>query len=126
MKISSFTFPDQDNVNIFVSKWEPDTKSKAFVQIFHGLAEYAKLYTRVAEVLCKEGYICYADDHRGHGLTAGDLTEVTLEDHAGVLGSNGWTGVVNDIHELSKIIRKNNPKRLIYLFNIWIIRSSRK
>jgi len=112
---STFTFTDQDSIDIFVYKWEPDTEPKAVVQILHGLAEHAKRYTRVAEVLCKEGYICYADDHRGHGLTAGDLTEATLEGNAGVLGPSGWRGVVKDAYELSKIIKKEHPNLPLFL-----------
>ncbi|MFX1391856.1 MAG: alpha/beta fold hydrolase [Promethearchaeota archaeon] len=115
MKSSTFNFKDQDDINIFVYKWEPETEPKAAVQILHGLAEHAKRYTRVAESLCKEGYICYADDHPGHGLTAGDLTEATLEGHAGVLGASGWRGVVNDIHQLSQIIKKENPNLPLFL-----------
>ncbi|MFX0081051.1 MAG: alpha/beta hydrolase [Candidatus Hodarchaeota archaeon] len=115
MKSSTFTFTDKDRIEIFVYKWEPDAEPKAVIQILHGLAEHAKRYTRVAEALCKEGYICYADDHRGHGLTAGDLTEATLDGNAGVLGSNGWRGVVNDAHELSIITKKENPNLPLFL-----------
>ena len=109
MKTSTFTFTDQDGIEIFVYKWEPETGPKAAVQIIHGLMEHAKRYTRLAEALCKEGYICYANDHPGHGLTAGDLTEATLKGNGAVLGPSGWRGVVNDVHELSNIIKKENP-----------------
>jgi len=115
LKSSTFTFTDQDGIEIFVYKWEPDIEPKAVVQIVHGLAEHAKRYTRVAEYLCKEGYICYAHDARGHGRTAGDLTEATLAGNAGVLGLNGWRGAVNDIHELSMIIKKANPNLQLFL-----------
>ncbi len=115
MKSSTFTFTDQDTIEIFVYKWEPDTEIKAVVQIIHGLAEHSKRYARVAETLCKEGYICYANDARGHGRTAGDLTEATLEGKAGVLGPNGWKGVVNDAHELSRIIKEEHPNLPLFL-----------
>ena len=115
MKSSTFTFTDQDGIEIFVYKWEPESEPKAVVQMIHGLAEHAKRYTRVAEALCKEGYICYANDHPGHGLTAGDLTEATLKGHAGVLGPSGWRGVVNDVYELSKIIKKENPNLPLFI-----------
>jgi len=108
MKSSSFTYTDQDSIEIFVYKWEPNHKPKAAIHIIHGLAEHAKRYERVAEALCKEGYICYGNDHHGHGRTAGDLTEATLEGNAGVLGPNGWRGVVNSMHELTKIIKREN------------------
>ncbi len=115
MKSSTFNYSDQDDVEIFVYKWEPDTKPKAVVQILHGLAEHAKRYERLAEALCNDGYICYADDHRGHGRTAGDLTEATLAGNAGVLGPNGWSGTINSIHELSKIIKKENSDIPLFL-----------
>lgn len=115
MKSSTFTYKDQDGIEIFVYKWEPETKPKAAVQISHGLAEHAKRYERVAEALCKEGYICYADDHRGHGRTVGDLTEATLAGNAGVLGPNGWIGTVNSVHELTNIIKKENLSIPIFL-----------
>ena len=115
MKSSTFTFKDKDDIEIFVYKWEPDTPPKAAVQIVHGLAEHAKRYARVAEALCNDGYVCYANDARGHGRTAGDLTEKTLEGNAGVLGPNGWRGVVNDLHELTNIIKEAHPDLPIFL-----------
>jgi len=115
LKSSTFTFKDKDGIEIFVYKWEPDTPPKAVVQIVHGLAEHAKRYARVAEALCNDGFMCYAGDARGHGRTAGDLTEKTLKGNAGVLGPNGWRGVVNDIHELTKIIKKEHPDLPIFL-----------
>jgi alpha-beta hydrolase superfamily lysophospholipase len=115
LKSSTFTFKNKDDIEIFVYKWEPETPPKAVVQIVHGLAEHAKRYSRVAEALCKDGYLCYANDARGHGRTAGDLTEKTLAGNAGVLGPNGWRGVVNDLHELTSIIKKEQPDLPIFL-----------
>lgn len=115
MKATKFTYKDQDNIEIFVYKWEPDSSPKAAVQISHGLAEHAKRYEGVATALCEVGYICYADDHRGHGMTAGDLTEATLAGNAGDLGPNGWEGTVNSIYELTKIIKKENPAIPLFL-----------
>jgi alpha-beta hydrolase superfamily lysophospholipase len=115
LKSSTFTFKDKDDIEIFVYKWEPDNPPKAVVQIVHGLAEHAKRYARVAEVLCNDGYMCYANDARGHGRTAGDLTEKTLKGNAGVLGPNGWRGVVNDLHELTNLIKKEHRDLPIFL-----------
>ena len=89
MKATTFTYKDQDDVEIFVYKWEPDSAPKAAVQISHGLAEHAKRYEGIEEALCNEGFICYGDDHRGHGRTAGDLTGATLS-YLGILGAPLW------------------------------------
>jgi len=116
MKKSTFNYQDQDGIEIFVYKWEPDAAApKAAVQIAHGMAEHAARYEYVAEKLTDAGFVVYADDHRGHGLTAGDLTEATLEGNAGVLGPNGWDGTVNAIHELTKIIKKEHPNIPLFL-----------
>lgn len=103
MKSSTFTFKDQDGIEIFVYKWAPDSDPpKAAIQIAHGLIEHAARYERLAEVLTSEGYICYANDQRGHGKTGG-------EENKGYLGENGWDAVLNDMKMLTEIIKKENP-----------------
>ena len=104
MKSSTFTFKDQDGIEIFVYKWAPDSDPpKAAIQIAHGLVEHAARYERVAEALTSAGYICYANDQRGHGKTAGG------EENKGYLGQSGWDGVMNDLRMLTDIIKKENP-----------------
>ena len=103
MQSSTFTFKDEDGIEIFVYKWQPEGAPKAAVQIAHGMAEHALRYERVAESLTKAGYICYANDHKGHGKTAGDF------ENTGYMGQGGWDGTVNDLKELTDIIKKENP-----------------
>lgn len=103
MKTSTFTFKDDDGIEIFVYKWVPDDgKPKAVIQIAHGLVEHAGRYERVAKALTTAGFICYADDHRGHGKTGG-------VENKGYLGEDGWNKVVNDLKQLNDIIKKENP-----------------
>ena len=61
------------------------------MQIAHGMGEHAARYRRLAEALTAAGYVVYANDHRGHGRTAG-----RAERH-GDLGAGGWAGLVDDI-----------------------------
>ena len=42
---------------------------KGVIQISHGMVEYAKRYSFIAEYFNKNGYVVVADDHRGHGYT---------------------------------------------------------
>ena len=68
-----FTFVSGDGKEIFVYVWLPDEgKIKGIVQIAHGMAEHAGRYERLAKILTEGGYGVYANDHRGHGRTAGD------------------------------------------------------
>jgi alpha-beta hydrolase superfamily lysophospholipase len=112
MQKGSFTFKDAEGKNIFVYKWSPETnvKVKAVVQIAHGLAEHAGRYERFAEKLTENGYIVYANDHRGHGKTAGSLEEV------GYLGEDGFNWMAKDMKELNDIVKKENPELNVFLF----------
>ena len=74
MGYSNFTFQDHLGLEIFVHKWMPETSGslKGTVMILHGMAEHALRYNFLAEALNKEGFVCYAEDHRGHGKSIKD------------------------------------------------------
>jgi alpha-beta hydrolase superfamily lysophospholipase len=111
MSASTFTFTDPDGFQIFTYKWAPEAgKPKAAVQVVHGAAEHALRYERLAKYLNQAGYLVYADDHRGHGKTAGELAK------AGIAGVDGWNGMVKDEKQLSDIIKKENPGLPLFLF----------
>jgi alpha-beta hydrolase superfamily lysophospholipase len=84
---------------------------KGAVQIAHGMAEHAGRYERFADALTKAGYAVYANDHRGHGKTAGSQKEVGY-----FADENGWEKVVDDMHTLTGIIKKECPKKPFFLF----------
>ncbi|MBN1878446.1 MAG: lysophospholipase [Anaerolineae bacterium] len=109
---TTFRFTDPEGYEIFVYCWGPPTgvTVKAVVQIEHGAAEHALRYERVARVLNQHGYIVYADDHRGHGKTAGTL------DKAGICGPDGWNGMVKDAKQLTGIIKEKHPGLPVFLF----------
>jgi len=67
MKIASF---DGKEINVYV--WDEVKEPLATVQIVHGMAEHAGKYEEFASYLNSLGYVVYADDHRGHGLTDKD------------------------------------------------------
>ncbi len=109
----NFSFKSDDGTNIFVSKWSPniEIELKGIVQIAHGMAEKASRYERFAEFLTSKGFCVYANDHRGHGRTA-----VTV-DKLGILAdSDGFDWMVRDVHQLTDIIKKDNPKLPLFLF----------
>jgi alpha-beta hydrolase superfamily lysophospholipase len=57
----------------------------------------------LGEALVDNGYVVYANDHRGHGRTAG-----SVERH-GILGEAGWTGLVDDLGRVSELARHEHP-----------------
>jgi alpha-beta hydrolase superfamily lysophospholipase len=112
MKTEESTFTDEDNVDIFYYKWSPEDSStaKGVVQISHGMAELSARYVRLASALTSSGYIVYANDHRGHGRTA------LSPDSIGYPGDrDGFSWMVTDMHQLSHIIKAENPGVPLFL-----------
>jgi alpha-beta hydrolase superfamily lysophospholipase len=103
MDETTFTFTDPDGEEIFVYRWSGEASPRAIVQIAHGMGEHAARYRRLGEALVDDGYVVYANDHRGHGRTAG-----SAERH-GILGEAGWTGLVDDLGRVSELARQEHP-----------------
>lgn len=111
MEPVSFTFQSADNTMIFVNKWMAANQPVGIVQIAHGMAEHSKRYGELAKALANEGYTVYANDHRGHGQTAGN------KENLGFLADeNGWELVVDDMYQLTQIIKKEHPDLPVFLF----------
>lgn len=112
MRTEEFTFIDGENVEIFYYKWSPEdsSKLKGIVQISHGMAEMSSRYERLAAALTSQGYAVYANDHRGHGRTAPSLEEVGYPGDA-----DGFSWMVRDMHQLSRIIKDENPGFPLFL-----------
>lgn len=106
MECKEFTFQSLDKINIHARKWLPegDLKQRAAVQIAHGMAEHSGRYEGFAKFLTKQGLAVYANDHRGHGKTAGELEQIGY-----LAGENGWGLAVEDMHGLTDIIKKECP-----------------
>jgi alpha-beta hydrolase superfamily lysophospholipase len=104
MQASTFTLEASDGVSLTVHRWLPERPPKAAVQIAHGLAEHAARYARLSEALCGAGYVVYADDHRGHGLTA-----KTPADLGFFARSGGWDACVGDLRRLKERIAAGHP-----------------
>ena len=98
-----FYFRVADGKDIYTHCWEDVVDPKAIVQIFHGMGEHGARYGRLATFLNRNGFIVYANDHRGHGKTAETLEEI------GYIGEDGFNGIVEDEHILTGIIKKKYP-----------------
>jgi len=110
MNEDTFTFDGSDGQSIHVYRWTGDGTPRAIVQLAHGMGEHAARYRRFAEALTDAGYVVYANDHRGHGRTAGG------PEHYGELGPAGWAGLVADIGTLGKRAREEHPDTSLILF----------
>jgi len=112
MKVENFKIKDKGGLEIFVYKWLPDesVKVRGVVQIAHGMAETAARYEGFAMALTDGGFIVYANDHRGHGKTAGQISKL------GDLGEDGFNSMVENMHELNEKIKVENHDLPIFLF----------
>ena len=84
-------------------RWDPDGEPRAIAQLTHGMGEHALRYGRLAAALNRDGYVVYAQDHRGHGSSVRPGREL------GDIGADGWTELVADIGRLGAIARGAHP-----------------
>jgi len=113
MKSDHFTYESGQGGNIFSYRWTPDSPIpiKGVVQIVHGMAEHARRYHDFASFLVSKGYAVYANDLKGHGKTAG-----TAEKFGYISDFGGWNLMLDDIHQLTGIIRNEYPDVPNFLF----------
>lgn len=103
----------RDGTKLHMYEWKPEnlSKVKGVLQLIHGSAEHAKRYDDFANYLVKYGYIVIADDHRGHGKTA-----QTQEDLGFFAETNGWETIIDDLYEVTALIKKKYPNLPIVMF----------
>jgi alpha-beta hydrolase superfamily lysophospholipase len=106
-----FTLTDETGAAFTCYKWTPvaSTLPVAVIQIVHGMAEMALRYHELAEQLSKCGYVVYAHDHRGHGLTAPQIEDL------GYIGRRGFHWLIENAHQLSVEIKSTYPSLSIFL-----------
>jgi len=116
---ASRSLTDAHGIEIFYDVHPATTAPRAVVQLLHGVGEHAGRYAAVIDALTADGYIVYADDHRGHGRTGmaqhgGDATRL------GHLGPGGLPAALAAVWQLSRLIREENPGLpLILLGHSW-------
>ena len=113
MKSGTITLKAGDGAEIFVYTWKPDNKKdvRGVIQIAHGMAEHAARYERFASELVDAGFAVYAEDHRGHGKTAGSLDRVGY-----FADENGWQKVVDDLAMITDVMEKEYPGLPVFFF----------
>lgn len=99
----TFPFPVSDGGTIVVHRWLPDGPVRGIVQIAHGASEHGARYDRLAGELTGAGFAVYADDHRGHGRTAGEL------ERFGQAEPGSWDRMIADARELTEHLVRTHP-----------------
>ena len=92
--------------------WEDDELTPiGIVQLTHGMAEHIARYDAFASFLASNGFVVCGNDHLGHGKSIDDRYQI------GYMGDyNGDKRLVDDMHILTKIMKKRNPDIPYFLF----------
>ncbi|WP_298366233.1 alpha/beta hydrolase [uncultured Bradyrhizobium sp.] len=90
-------------------RWQGSGAVRGIVQIAHGMGEHPLRYRPVARALAGQGYVVYANDHRGHGQPAADAGEL------GDFGARGFPGLVDDMVRVTKTARAAHGARPLVL-----------
>lgn len=109
MAYKNFEITSKDNKKLVCYKWKAENP-KAVVQIVHGMSEHAGRYDEFASFLTQNGILVYAEDHRGHGKTAG-----TIERVGHVADEDSMGKIMEDVVLLHKKIKEDNPNLPVYL-----------
>ncbi len=110
MTPKEFPFSSSDGTDIYAYGWVPDAPVAA-LQVAHGAVEHALRYDAFARYLASSGFAVYANDHRGHGRSAGDPANVAyLPDKKG-----GFMQAVDDMHTLTAKIKDAHPGLPLFL-----------
>ncbi len=96
-----FRLTSSDGLCIACASWHSRGPARAVVQIAHGMGEHMGRYADTVDALVAAGLTVYANDHRGHGLSA--------HSQLGEFGRGGFELLVQDMVRLSEIAREENP-----------------
>lgn len=101
------TFISFDGKEIHYREWLPDNPI-GMVQISHGMGEGLSRYDEFAEFMCKNGYLVFGDDHRGHGDTD--------PDRKGYADGDMFNDTLKDVAILSEFYKEKYPELKLVLF----------
>jgi alpha-beta hydrolase superfamily lysophospholipase len=104
MRERTFRFEGAEGADIAGFRWADDTVTPhAVLVVAHGMGEHARRYQAPLAPLIAAGWAVYAQDHRGHGLTAPGPEAL------GDFGENGAELVIEDLRRLVSLAHAEHP-----------------
>ena len=109
MRSNDFRFASRDGLKVACTRWDSGGSARGVLQIAHGMGEHIGRYGDTVEALVAAGLTVYGNDHRGHGRTAPSAAQL------GDFGDGGFDLLVEDMVELSRIAKAENPDVPLFL-----------
>lgn len=104
VKKEEFYYDSADKATkIHAIKWIPEGKIIGVLQVTHGMLEHIDRYNEFANALAAKGILVAGNDHLGHGSSL--LTE---DDRGFFCDGDGNKAVIEDVHKLMEIIKKQH------------------
>ncbi len=97
-----------DGLKLNTAIIKPD-EAIGIVQIAHGMAENKERYYDFMSFLAENGYVTVINDHRGHGKS------IKSEDDLGYFYNDGAKAVVEDVHQITGLVKQRYPNLPFYL-----------
>jgi len=109
MTNTRFRYEGADGTGLAGFRWSGTAEPRAAIQLAHGAGEHAMRYFERLTPLVEGGYVVYAADHRGHGMTSGMA-------QLGDFGPGGAPAAVDDMAVLARLVREREPGLPLVLF----------
>jgi len=109
MTNTRFRYEGADGTGLAGFRWSGTAVPRAAIQLAHGAGEHAMRYFERLTPLVEGGYVVYAADHRGHGMTSGMA-------QLGDFGPGGAPAAVDDMAVLARLVREREPGLPLVLF----------
>lgn len=90
---------------VFYRVWRPLDPAQRIVLLVHGYAEHSGRYLHLADALAGAGAAVFAEDHIGHGRSAGERALITDFEH-----------VVDDLTALARLAGEDYPGLSVVVF----------
>lgn len=101
---SSYPSTAGQGIQVSYMVWKDDKKKPVgVVQVTHGWGEYGERYDELCTYLAENGYVVAAQDHLGHGRTAGYK-------RLGLYPKGADRYMIEDMHKLYEIMHKKYKK----------------
>lgn len=108
MKKTVYLTSKQDGLKLHVLLMEPEQSPKGIVQICHGMAEHKERYEPLMQMLCNNGYISVIHDHRGHGKSVKNASDL------GYFYDDSGKAIIEDVHQVTTWMKERYGEELPY------------